>query len=126
MNRLPTRGDNTIWGIVQQAEFIAPGIVKVHTAGHGGYVLDQARAASVYKMFPEFTTFGGDSRSFEEDCDWCVVALAFPQSFGSATIKAAEETMKGMASLSEKWAKCWASYSERTLGIPSGWTTVET
>ena len=43
--------------------------------------------------------FGGEQtgpgRWFEEDCDWSVVALAFPQFFKPEDIDAALATLKG-------------------------------
>jgi hypothetical protein len=70
----------TPWGPAQTKEEIAPGIIKVTTASHGGILLDEARQAEFKKVFPSFCPFCCEG-AFEEDCDWSMVALAFPQFF---------------------------------------------
>jgi hypothetical protein len=75
----------TPWGPAQTTREIAPGITLYTTASHGGFHLSAARVASMPKALREFVPFGGEQRGpgrwFEEDCDWSVVALAFPQFF---------------------------------------------
>lgn len=74
---------NTPWGYAQDAEQVAPGVWCVSTASHGGYWLNaEARAAMRMKepALARFKTFAGGPW-YEEDCDWAVVALAFPEAF---------------------------------------------
>ena len=47
---------------------------------HGGYYVSPARVASMPEPLREFKPWAGDNW-YEEDCDWCIVALAFPQFF---------------------------------------------
>lgn len=68
----PTRSP---WGLVQEAEEIAPGIWQVHTAGHGGIKLSAQRN----RLVPDYLRC--DRGWYEEDCDWAIVAVVFPEPF---------------------------------------------
>ena len=87
---------HTPWGPPQQQEAIAPGITRVSTAGHGGYHVDASALAAMPLALAAFDTFaGGDGcggRWFEEDEDWCVVALAFPHLFQPYEVWSALQT----------------------------------
>ncbi len=72
---------------------IAPGIVFYSTTSHGGYWLSPARIAALPKPLREFQPFAG-TNWYEEDADWSIVALAFPQFFLADAIPAALETIK--------------------------------
>jgi hypothetical protein len=69
---------NTIWGEAQTIDRVCDGIVFVTTAGHGGYILTNRMLTRMpaYLRACSFTKDG----NFEEDCSWCAVVLAFPQS----------------------------------------------
>lgn len=78
------------WGPVQHQELLAPGIVRVMTAGHGGLVLSPERLQAMpnrYKL-NEY----GTGRYFEEDCEWALVVLAFPDEFSQEQQDAARAT----------------------------------
>ena len=68
----------TPWGESLNPRAIAPGIVFHETPSHGGYYLDATRRAQVPA---EIVPFTGDRAWWEEDCDWAVVALVFPDEF---------------------------------------------
>jgi len=89
----------TPWGQAQHVTEIAPGIVSYSTASHGGIHLSDERIAEMPAALQEFVPFGGPQigpgRWFEEDCDWSVVALAFPQFFTERDLQAAHATLKG-------------------------------
>ncbi len=75
---------DSIWGQVQDAEEIAPGWWNVSTAGHGGMILSAARVADISpdilaRTFRE----QGEHGIFEEDCDWCVPVLTWPEEFSA-------------------------------------------
>ena len=82
----------TPWGESQEVESVAPGILRVSTAGHGGYWLDEERAQTVAARFVTFQPFAGWPW-FEEDQDWAVVAFAFPESFTPAQLRGAVRTV---------------------------------
>ena len=66
-NHSPRQGDRSPWGAIETAEFLANGIVSVHTPSHGGIWLSETRLA---QMPPEERSTDG---WYEEDCE-----AAFP------------------------------------------------
>ncbi|GGD82326.1 DUF7007 domain-containing protein [Croceicoccus mobilis] len=90
------RPDDTIWGSIQQAEQIIPGVWSVSTSSHGGFILSDQRQAAM----PEALSLPGPS--YEEDCDWALPVLAFEQEFRSAP-----GTLKGWIELAHDTARCW-------------------
>lgn len=85
----------TPWGIADHVEQKAPGIVWVSTPSHGGF---KVNTPALDKIPQEWRTnsFNGQGVHgwFEEDCDWCLVALTFPELFNAFELKAAHETFK--------------------------------
>ncbi|HYH64393.1 MAG TPA: hypothetical protein VD866_06815 [Urbifossiella sp.] len=90
---------HTPWGVAQHVTEIAPGIVSYSTASHGGIHLSDERVAEMPAALQDFVPFGGPQpgpgRWYEEDCDWSVVCLAFPQFFTESDAQAAHATLKG-------------------------------
>lgn len=73
----------TPWGPAQDIKELAEGILDIGTASHGGIKLDAARNAIV----PEsFRRAGG---WYEEDCEWALVAMVFPEAFSEKDREAA-------------------------------------
>jgi len=83
----------TPWGPSQSSREIAPGIIRHDTAAHGGYYLSPERVASMPKPLRDFKPWAGPNW-YEEDCDWSIVALAFPQFFPDDSIPVARATLK--------------------------------
>lgn len=77
---------HSIWGPVQQEHPVADGITFVSTAGHGGYVLSDERAAQLREKFPRFESPFSTATEFEEDCDANIVVLAFPECFSDERV----------------------------------------
>jgi len=94
---------NTPWGKSQGNREYADGIVKVHTASHGGFWISQARRDSMPDQYRNMPTFAGGNW-YEEDCDWALVALSFPQYFDAQSIEAACDTLKWLRANSERFA----------------------
>jgi len=90
-------GTSTPWGVADDSERIAKGIMRYGTPGHGGYHLSPARQAEM----PAALLIGGMpdiARGwYEEDCDWARIALAFPQFFNGLACAAAWETLRDWA-----------------------------
>jgi hypothetical protein len=88
----------TPWGVADTVTEIAPGIISYSTPSHGGIWLSDARVASMPKPLRDFVPFGGPQKGpgrwFEEDCDWSIVAVAFPQFFKPEDIDAALKTLQ--------------------------------
>lgn len=82
----------TPWGLAQEQEKKADGIVSYSTASHGGYCLSAKRQAEM----PEYLRLGneGETGWYEEDCDWCRVAVAFPQFFSQKEQSDALDTLR--------------------------------
>jgi hypothetical protein len=89
----------TPWGKADSVVIIAPGIASYSTPSHGGLWLSAERVAGMPRVLREHQTFTvWCSRSggqwYEEDCDWAIVALAYPAYFTQAEIDAAHGMLK--------------------------------
>lgn len=73
------------WGPVQSHREHLPGIHGCYTPGHGGFWLAPDRAEAlrtiVQSFAPDWVPFTRSWQWLEEDCDWMVVAIAFPAAF---------------------------------------------
>lgn len=74
------------WGPIQSCENVATGIWRVDTASHGGYYISYERKEAMPKPLREWENFvqrndGGTGLWYEEDIDWSIVCLAFPDDF---------------------------------------------
>ncbi|MFG1872109.1 DUF7007 domain-containing protein [Micromonospora arborensis] len=78
----------TPWGPAQQEEKLAPGITEVSTAGHGGIHLIPTVNALVHRVWRERSGW------YEEDCDWAIVALTFPELFPAQRAAYAHDSAK--------------------------------
>ena len=68
------------WGPVQHQNTVADGIESVSTAGHGGFWLSAERWARVAELFPNQQRYAPE-QWLEEDCDWALAVLAWPELF---------------------------------------------
>lgn len=94
---------NTPWGPSQTTKTLATGIISITTAGHGGIYLEPLRQSHVARLFPDFATFAGGPW-YEEDEDWAVVALAFPEAFeDEAVYYAVEAATRFRHAESHRW-----------------------
>lgn len=120
---------HTPWGPPQQQEAVAPGITRVSTAGHGGYHVDASALATMPPALAALDTFaGGDGRGgrwFEEDEDWCVVALAFPHLFQPYQVWRALQTFGCCTRTQPRYAAANAAFAgaarEEAERIASAW-----
>lgn len=71
----------TPWGPAQTIKELAPGILRVSTASHGGLILSQERQDQIQCMFPDFVPWLGSLKYLEEDCDYVIGIAAFPDTF---------------------------------------------
>lgn len=76
------------WGSVQGGSVLAEGIVSVYTAGHGGIKLDATRNA----LIPESAR--ASNGWYEEDCEWAIPALVFPEAFAKPGYDMAAEAAR--------------------------------
>ncbi len=94
---------NTPWGPSQGVAVFAEGVVCHSTAGHGGFHLAADRNAKVDRRLRRP---GG---WYEEDVEWAVVALTFPQLFTSFERRSADQTVK------DSWPDAWEAIFETVL-----------
>ena len=69
------------WGFVQSARPVGRGIWTVETASHGGYCIPprlweemRAKWGEAFDRLPFYSPAGW----LEEDCEWCLVYLTWP------------------------------------------------
>lgn len=82
----------TPWGPADFATEYAPGLVFYSTPGHGGFHVSRERLAIMPEPYRSQTPFCRQAGWYEEDCDWAVVALAFPEVFTLKEIESARQT----------------------------------
>lgn len=105
LSRVQTRmSASTPWGSSQLAIIHAEGIVCHSTAGHGGFHLSSDRNG---KVDPLVRSAGG---WYEEDAEWAIVALTFPDLFTGYERRCADETVRNT------WPELWERAHRRTLG----------
>jgi hypothetical protein len=78
----------TPWGTSDSSKKHADGVVEVSTPSHGGFHLDPERNAKVHAAWRDK---GG---WYEEDCEWAIVALTFPDLFEPAHVEKAHTSAK--------------------------------
>lgn len=71
----------TPWGRADTERMIAPGIVEVTTASHGGIHLVPDLNGKVNAVWRDKAGW------YEEDCDWAIVAVTFPEHFRDKKIE---------------------------------------
>lgn len=80
----------TPWGWARESDRdeVAPGIDSFSTASHGGYRLSDERLKKVHPGW------GHEGRWFEEDLEWAIVALTFPEHFSERRVELAHKLAK--------------------------------
>ena len=96
----------TPWGESHSVKEWAPGIISVTTASHGGFILDADALARMPADLRKIKTWAGEG-AYEEDCDWAIVALAFPSLFQIEQLDSAVQTVIGSGSDYHKEARAW-------------------
>ncbi len=94
------------WGEVQYGRELAPGIVMVSTAGHGGVHLSESR----FTQMPT-TLRVGRQRWFEEDCEAALVLWAFADDIGLT----AEHSATAEESVRNWFPAKWEAHTGRVL-----------
>ncbi|PDT00459.1 hypothetical protein CO666_30545 [Rhizobium chutanense] len=111
LGRIQTRmAASTPWGPSQLATTYAEGIVSHMTAGHGGFHLSAERNARILPMLRKSSPW------YEEDSEWAIVALTFPDLFTSYERKCADETIRN------SWPSAWEEIHGRELAPGQSWT----
>ena len=76
------------WGKIQDTKVISDGISFVSTASHGGFKLSRELNAQIPKCFRK------EGGWYEEDCEYSIVIMFFPEFFKEKDIDIAMNTVK--------------------------------
>lgn len=105
---------STPWGASQHAIVYADGIVFHATSGHGGFHLSVACNVKVP------LTLRNASGWYEEDAEWAIVALTFPDLFTTYERRCCDETVRNT------WPVEWEQIHGRPLKPGESWTKDKT
>ena len=81
----------TPWGVAEDVEVVAEGIVRVTTPSHGGFYLSEDRDRQVPSELKSDRYC--PLRWYEEDCEWAAVAVTFPEFFSRRELNLAHRTL---------------------------------
>ncbi|AYM14789.1 MULTISPECIES: DUF7007 domain-containing protein [Agrobacterium] len=110
LNRVQTRmSASTPWGGSQMAVIYAEGVIAHMTAGHGGFHLSADRNAKVHLLLRKETPW------YEEDCEWAIVAISFPELFTGHEHSLAEKTVRNT------WPDAWEVIHRCKLAEGESW-----
>jgi hypothetical protein len=86
---------STPWGRSDSQQAYAPGITFYSTPSHGGFKLDTERNAKV-PDYMQASTINQQGRQgwYEQDCDWAIVAIVFPDAFSDEQREHARQTLR--------------------------------
>ena len=79
---------STPWGTSHGCSHYAKGIVKHHTASHGGFHVSKP----LNEKIPVYMRAADGW--YEEDCEWAKVAVCFPEFFPAEHVEAAKKTLR--------------------------------
>ncbi len=110
LNRVQMRmSASTPWGGSQMAVIYAEGVVAHMTSGHGGFHLSADRNAKVHPMLRNDTPW------YEEDAEWAIVAMSFPDLFTAYELSLAEKTIVNT------WPDAWEKIRGCSLAEGESW-----
>ncbi|WP_338082840.1 DUF7007 domain-containing protein [Ensifer aridi] len=110
LRRVQTRmSASTPWGMSQLAMIYAEGVVSHSTATHRGMHLSSDRNKRVD------VALRADGGWYEEDAEWAIVAITFPDLFTSHERKCADETIRN------SWPDVWERTYGRELAPVESW-----
>jgi hypothetical protein len=110
LNRVQTHiSASTPWGGSQMAVIYAEGVVAHNTAGHGGIHLSPDRNAKIHPLLRKDTPW------YEEDCEWAIVAISFPELFTGYERSLAEKTIRNT------WPDAWEAIRSCKLAEGESW-----
>lgn len=113
LKRVQTRmSANTPWGGSQMAVIYAEGIVAHSTAGHGGVHLSPERNAKVHPALRNEVPW------YEEDAEWAIVAISFPDIFTTYERSMADKTIRNA------WPAAWEEIYGRSLAEGESWRRI--
>lgn len=110
LKRVQTRiSASTPWGGSQMALIYAEGIVAHSTAGHGGFHLSPERNDKIHLALRKEVPW------YEEDAEWAIVAISFPDLFTAYERSTADKTIRNT------WPAAWEEINGRSLVEGESW-----
>jgi len=110
LNRVQIRMSmSTPWGGSQMAVVYAKGVVAHSTAGHGGFHLSSECNAKVHSLLRK------DALWYEEDCEWAIVAITFPDLFTGYERSLADKIIRNT------WPDAWEAIYDCKLAEGESW-----
>jgi len=79
---------STPWGISQSKESIIRGIIFYSTSSHGGFHVSKKLNQEIHPAWRN------SSGWYEEDCEWAIVAISFPEVCSQKELTLAHKTAK--------------------------------
>lgn len=95
--------DITPWGASQGATHYGEGVTFHSTASHGGFHLSDERNTLVDHRLSRHKGW------YEEDTEWAIVALTFPDLFTDLERRSADQTVR------DSWPDAWEAFTGTTL-----------
>ncbi len=104
---MKTNSIETPWGRAETVVEVARGILRMSTMSHGGFFL----APEAQDKVPGYMRHPGDSFGaqraagwYEEDVDWSIVALVFPQFFPAEALDQARGILRAFRpAMLDRW-----------------------
>lgn len=103
------RSTSTPWGGSQTAVIYAEGVVAHTTAGHGGFHLSADRNVKIHPLLRKGSPW------YEEDCEWAIVAISFPELFTGYERSLAEKILRNT------WPDAWEAIHRCKLAEGESW-----
>lgn len=103
---------STPWGKADYAYRYARGVTSYSCPGHGGFKLSATRQAQVHPALSHI----GDNGWYEEDCEWSVVAVTFPELFPYKHVEHAINSLKNY------WPGAWTRFSGEVVPVEESYT----
>lgn len=93
---IPTVGQHSPWGAIQNVNKIADGIYQVYTAGHGGIFIDFNRVCEYKRKVGEypFSPWLKSHNWYEEDVDCAMIMAFWPEYFSNGISSEAIKMVK--------------------------------
>jgi hypothetical protein len=101
---------STPWGTSQMATVYGEGVTAHMTAGHGGFQLSTERNLRIHPALRKAC------RWYEEDAEWAIVALTFPDLFTTYEHRIACDTIRNT------WPDAWETIHGCVLDPAESWT----
>ena len=79
------------WGVPEETWCIAPGIYRVETPSHGGFLISADRLRAMPENLRKCAFLSAYPHAFEHDRAWCAVVLAWPNHFSSDIVDSATD-----------------------------------